>query len=377
MEDWESIEGAPEPEPERAKQVEGSEPGQPCSDKESQGATTSKQIRVQLPSGTSVAIRELCTTVAPTLKHAPPTNVDAAALDSSKLWRVINTSRRWNNTVQMLQNKLREAKRPPHVLRDAFAVAAEDFVLPEQRSKRELTAKISELVAALRGLSDWVWLGPVVQRLETAEKPSDKAQGGGSVNTKALEQAKVALLVAICCVYSPDKGDNGLHTDYKDPAIEAIPAAFKLAVTGNATVPFGSSLLAELIDEQSAGLLTSISVSMDFTAANRTRAALQAGAKQTARERQLYGRSMGTPTTPAPLIVPCTVTLQGSDYPAMQRIGAKAAQTLRAETAKRQRDDSGPSSSNTKRRASAVTDDASSKDRRLAAALADSLLAGR
>ena len=129
------------------------------------------------------------------------------------------------------------------------------------------------------------------------------------------------------------------------------------------------------MDEQNAGLLTSVGVSMDFTAANCTRAALQASAKQSAREQQLYGRSRGIPSAPAPLPVPCTVTLQGSDYPALQRIGQKAAHTLKIGAAKRQRENSGHSGS--KRRARPATDDAVGKDDRLAAALAASLLAGR
>lgn len=374
MEDWESVEQAPAP----AKQLEEAEPGQPCSH-ESRRPAVGQQIRVQLPSGCALDISELPPTGVSTLTPAPPMNGDTVALDSCKLWRAINTSRRWNSTIQMLQNKLREAKRPANVLRDAFAVAAEDFVLPGRLSQQELAAKIAELSVASRGLPEWVWLGPVVQRLEKAEKPQKKTQGDGStdasLDTEALEQAKVALRFAACCVYMPDNGTSGLHADHNEPVVEAIPATFKLAVTGHATVAFGSSLLAELMDEQNAGLLTSVGVSMDFTAANCTRAALQASAKQSAREQQLYGRSRGIPSAPAPLPVPCTVTLQGSDYPALQRIGQKAAHTLKIGAAKRQRENSGHSGS--KRRARPATDDAVGKDDRLAAALAASLLAGR
>jgi hypothetical protein len=271
----------------------------------------------------------------------------------------------------MLQNKLREAKRPTNVLRDAFIVAAEDFILPGQLSQHKIAAKVTELTAAIRGLPEWAWLGPVVQRLEKVEEPNKHAQGA-SPETEALEQAKMALLFAVCCVYSPDNGD--IHADHNDGVVEAIPATFKLAVTGHATVAFGSSLLAELMDEQSTGLLTSVGVNMDFTAANRTHAALQARAKQSAREQQLFGRSKSTPTAPAPLTVPCTVTLEGPDCAALQRIGAKAAQTLRAEATKRQRDDSGQSSG--KRRPGVAHRDVAGTDRQ-AAALVDSLFAGR
>jgi hypothetical protein len=270
-------------------------------------------------------------------------------LDSSKLWRAISTTRRWSSTIQMLQNQLREAKRPTNVLRDAFVVAAEDFILPGRLSQRKIAAKVAELAVACRGLPEWAWLCPVVGRLGNVEKPNDNAQGAASPDTEALEQAKMALLFAVCCVYSPDKGD--IHAAHNDRAVEAIPATFKLTVTGHATTAFGSRLLAELVDEQSAGLLTSVGVNMDFKAANRTHAALQACVKQSARKQQLFGRSKGTPTAPAPLTVPCTVTLEGPDYAALQRIGAKAAHTLRAEAAKRQRDDSGHQShSSSKRR---------------------------
>ena len=378
MEDWESIDSASEPAPkpmlEQAKRVEEAEPVATCLDKESQEAAAGRQIRVQLPSGTSLDIYEQPRPGVSPTRSTPSTNVDSEVLDSRKLWRAINTTRRWNSTIQMLHNKLREAKRPTNVLRNAFIVAAEDFVLPGRLSQHKIMAEVTELTAAFRGLPEWAWLGPAVQRLQKLEKPNKNAQGAASPDTEALEQAKMALLFAVCCVYSPDKRD--ICADHNDGVVEAIPATFKLAVTSRATIAFASSLLAELVDEQSTGLLTSVGVKMDFTAAKHTHAALQARAKQSAREQQLFGRSNGTPTAPAPLTVPCTVTLEGPDYAALQRIGAKAAQTLRTEAAKRQHDDdSGYSSS--KRRAGLAHRDVVGTDGCSAAALVDSLFASR
>lgn len=377
--DWESVESVsprqPEAEPAAAKELDraGEVAAKTCLGKESQGSA-GKQIRVQLPSGNTLNICEL--PVAAVSEAAPPT--DASALGTAHaLWRVVNTNRRWSSTVQMLQNKLREDKRPANALRDAFLVAAEDAVLPGRISQQDLAAKVAELAAALAGLPEWTWLGPVVQQLQDTDKASTKVQHASAPDSGPLEQAKLALLFAVCCVYSPSAGTDEVRDNCTAPVLEAIPATFQLAVTGHATVAFGSCLLAELMDEQSTGVLTSVGLNLDFTAANRTRAELQAGAKQSAREQQLYGRSTGGSISPAPLIVPCTVTLRGPDCAALQRIGGKAAQALGVAAANRSR--AGAGSGTSKRHAGAAQAGVAGEDRptRLAAALADSLLADR
>lgn len=379
MEDWESVDpeqhpqtGAEAEPPKQFEQAEQVEPVKPRADKKPPTPRTTP-IRVQLPSGSTLDICELTAGETAISESATPTDAKAAP-NAVALWRTMSTNRRWNSTVQMLQNKLREDKRPGNVLRDAFMVAAEDFVLPGRLSRQDLSAKTTTLAAAFRGLPEWAWLGPVVQRLDGPEK---KAVASDDV---ALEQAKVALLFAICCIYSDDVALEHNLAGVESPVVEAVPATFEVTVTGHATIAFGSALLAQLVDEQSAGLLTSVGFNMDFTAANRGRAALQTRAKQSAREQQLYGRKKDGPTAPGPLKVPCSVTLRGLDCAVLQRIADKAAEALRAEAAKRQRDDaSGRSSRNSKRRTDTVMDHTSGEDgpSRVATALANTLLAGR
>ena len=387
--DWESVESEsasprqPEVEPATAEQLDnqvdqvGEVAAEPCSGKELQ-LPAGKQIRVQLPSGNTL---DICERVAAISEAAPPTDTDALDTDTAQtLWRVINTNRRWSSAVQMLQNKLREEKRPANVLRDAFLVAAQDTVLPGRISQHDLAAKLAELAVAMAGLPEWAWLEPVVKQLQRPDKPSTRAQHATTADGAHLQQAKLALLFAVCCVYSPSSGvDTEVRDDCTAPVLEAIPASFQVAITGYTTVAFGSGLLVELMNEQSTGVLSSVGLNMDFTAVNRTRAELQERAKQSAREQQLYGRTKSRPIPPAPHIVPCTVTLRGPDFTALQRLADKAAQVLGAEAAKRRRADTG--TGNSKRRAGAAKTDVAAEDGPtvscLAAALADNLLTSR
>lgn len=351
MEDWEDL-TATEPEPEQQQQTEH-----------------------------SMVTRNTCERPATEVPEAAPAKEADGVLDAMTLWQAMNTSRRWNSTVQMLQNKLRQDNRGTKTLRDAFIVAAEDFVLPGRLSQHDLKAKVAELAVVLQERPEWAWLDPVVQRLDTTNKPDKKDKGPKhvtSVEAEAISQGKMALLFAICCVYNPE---HHFESDGVDAVLEAIPARFQIAVTGQANITFGTGLLAELLSEQSTDQLTSIGFNVELASANRKRAEIQARVKQSARERQLYGQSMSVPTPPEPLLVPCTFTLSGPDCAALKRVGDKVTQRLRADALKRQRGDFLESSS--KRRAGAVPQHVScggtdtNRANSLAEALADSLLAGR
>lgn len=347
-----------------------------------------EQIRLKLPSGSTLHIREV---PAEKLQEAAPPAAAAsgaaaaAAADSGRLWRAIVTNRRWNSTVQMLQNKLRQEERGANILRDAFTAAAEDFVLPGRLSQQDLEAKISHLASSAEQWS--TWLEPVVERLRKPEKPTKQGQPSPA-DAELIEQAKSALLFAVCCVYGActEGAEMSLESEAQMELV-AVPASLQVVVKGQATLAFATTLLDKLVNEANLGYFDSVSFDMDLKGANRRHAELQTLAKQAARERQLYGRrrckSDGDSeplSAPGAAVVACTFTLRGSDSSVLKQMGDQAAQALRAEAAKRRKEEEeggagrGKMKKRKKHAAAAAGGGAQDKPTKLAAALAETLL---
>ena len=260
--------------------------------------------------------------------EAEPSSCGADA-PAEFLWRRLVTDRRYSGTIQMIQNKLREDKSPNDTLRKSFVAAATDYILPDKIPRQALAAR-----ACVMEIDEWAAvLRPVLKRLSEPEK--DKGGGGkakperSAAELASLEQGKSALLLAICCVFSPDSFDDLKAQPDQPLELAAVPASFEVSVCGDATLPFASELLVDLVQAGQGGI-DNITCSYDLRKANRQRAERQERAKASARARQLHGRgAAAAEEPPAAATVLCKFTLRGTDPSALLQAGKYATKFLR------------------------------------------------
>ena len=277
--------------------------------------TVNTAVRLALPSGALLDIRELTEPAEQPTADAEPEAETKAKAEAEASWRLLNTSRRWSGAVQQVSNQLRSEGRGAGGLKRSFLAATSRGYLP---AGADLEAMLANAPPALE---------PLLRRLRAPAKAGEEQ----------LAAAKRALLIAIGALFAPE---GAVPAVCRSVVTEAVPASFAVTVEAEAAPAAAAGLISELVARGEARI-DSISLTVDLAEANKRRSAAAQESKDAARAALLFGRPLTGRERPADDAVPCVVTLKGPDPRCLAAVGEEIGRELRKGGAKRPRDAGG------------------------------------
>ena len=270
-------------------------------------------VRLALPSGALLDIRELTEPAEQPTADAEPEAETKAKAEAEASWRLLNTSRRWSGAVQQVSNQLRSEGRGAGDLKRSFLAATSRGEVP---AGADLEAMLANAPPALE---------PLLRRLRAPAKAGEEQ----------LAAAKRALLIAIGALFAPE---GAVPAVCRSVVTEAVPASFAVTVEAEAAPAAAAGLISELVARGEARI-DSISLTVDLAEANKRRRAAAQESKDAARAALLFGRPLTGRERPADDAVPCVVTLKGPDPRCLAAVGEEIGRELRKGGAKRPRDE--------------------------------------
>ena len=276
--------------------------------------TVNTAVRLALPSGALLDIRELTEPAEPTADDAEPEAETKAKAEAEASWRRLNTSRRWSGAIQQVSNQLRSEGRGAGGLKHSFLAATSGA--GKVPAGAELEAMLANAPPALE---------PLLRRLRAPAKAGDE---------QVEPAAKQALLVAIGALFAPE---GAVPAVCRSVVAEAVPASFAVTVEAEAAPAAAAGLISDLVARGEARI-DSISLTVDLAEANKRRRASAQESKDAARAALLFGRPLTGRERPADDAVPCVVTLKGPDPRCLAAVGEEVGRELR-KAGKRPRDE--------------------------------------
>ena len=276
--------------------------------------TVNTAVRLALPSGALLDIRELTERAEPTADAEPEAETKAKA-EAEASWRLLNTSRRWSGAIQQVSNQLRSEGRGAGGLKHSFLAATSGA--GKVPAGAELEAMLANAPPALE---------PLLRRLRAPAKAGEE---------QFESAAKQALLIAIGALFAPE---GAVPAVCRGVVAEAVPASFAVTVEAEAAPAAAAGLISDLVARGEARI-DSISLTVDLAEANKRRRASAQESKDAARAALLFGRPLTGRERPADDAVPCVVTLKGPDPRCLAAVGEEFERELRKGGAKRPRDE--------------------------------------